>query len=264
MANVIIHEPMPSHTDKEPILNLTYRPSTPDFTIRTITSALASSKSPPFEVSIAHPPSLEERARLMHIKEQRRLLNRLLSSVIIAIPTFIIGIVYMSLVPSSNSSQQFLMEPMWTGNTSRAQWAMFFLATPAMFYSAGLFHVRSLKELRLLWRPSSKTPIWKRFVKFGSMNMLVCSDLYLILPRGFSNFILQVSTGVSIAYFSSIALLALAAQQPRSPTGMGNTTTYFDSVVFLTMFLLSGKCMRFVRRSIFKTVGLYRSLLRSL
>ena len=47
--------------------------------------------------------------------------------------------------------------------------------------------------------------------------------------------------GVSIAYFSSIALLALAASQPPSPSGMGDTTTYFDSVVFLTMFLLCGR-----------------------
>lgn len=47
--------------------------------------------------------------------------------------------------------------------------------------------------------------------------------------------------GVSVAYLSSIALLALAASEPRSSNGQGDTTTYFDSVVFLTMFLLSGK-----------------------
>lgn len=47
--------------------------------------------------------------------------------------------------------------------------------------------------------------------------------------------------GVSIAYFSSIALLALAAARPPSLSGQGDTTTYFDSVVFLTMFLLAGK-----------------------
>jgi hypothetical protein len=51
---------------------------------------------------------------------------------------------------------------------------------------------------------------------------------------------LQVSTGVSVAYFSSIVLLGLAAAQPASPTGVGDTTTYFDSVVLLTMFLLAG------------------------
>jgi P-type Cu+ transporter len=50
----------------------------------------------------------------------------------------------------------------------------------------------------------------------------------------------QVSAGVSVGYFSSIGLLGLAAAQPASPSGMGDSTTYFDSVVFLTMFLLAG------------------------
>lgn len=33
---------------------------------------------------------------------------------------------------------------MWTGNVSRAEWALFFLATPVMLYSAGMFHRQSL------------------------------------------------------------------------------------------------------------------------
>ena len=102
------------------------------------------------------------------------------------------------------------------------QWALLFLATPVMFYSAGLYHRRSLKELWALWKPGSRVPVWKRFVRFGSMNLLV-------------------STGVSVAYFSSIALLALAAAEKASPDGEGDSTTYFDSVVLLTMFLLIGK-----------------------
>lgn len=51
----------------------------------------------------------------------------------------------------------------------------------------------------------------------------------------------QVSAGVSVGYFSSVGLLGLAAAQPASPSGMGDITTYFDSVVFLTMFLLAGE-----------------------
>ena len=43
-----------------------------------------------------------------------------------------------------------------------------------------------------------------------------------------------------MAYFASIALLALAAAQAPAPSGEGDTTTYFDSVVLLTMFLLAG------------------------
>ncbi|EPQ59221.1 heavy metal translocatin [Gloeophyllum trabeum ATCC 11539] len=207
-----------------PIIQLSYHPNPPEFTIRTIISAIASSKSPPFEVSIYRPPSLEERARRMQLHEQRQMLLRLLFSVVVAIPTFIIAIVYMSLVPHQNRTRRYFMEPIWTGNVSRVEWALFFLATPVMFYSAGVFHRRSLKEIKALWRPGSRTPIWRRFVRFGSMNLLV-------------------STGVSVAYFASIALLGLAAAQSPSPTGDGDTTTYLDSVVFLTMFLLAGRFM---------------------
>ncbi|THH07481.1 hypothetical protein EW145_g3359 [Phellinidium pouzarii] len=219
---ITIEEPLKNFNDPKPIVQLTYTPSPSDFTIRHIVSAIASSKSPPFVVTIAKPPSLEERAALMHSHEQRKLLIRLLSAVILAIPTFIIGIVYMTLVPSTNSVRMWCMRPLWAGNASRAEWALFILATPAMFFSAGPFHWRSGKELYSLWRPGSKTPIWRRFVRFGSMNLLV-------------------SMGVSIAYFASVALLALAAVQSPSTDGQGNTTTYFDSVVFLAMFLLAGR-----------------------
>lgn len=218
-----------THTD--PILRLSYIPSPPDFTIRTILALFASgpdgSSSHPFSATPFQPATLEERARKMHTREQRALLWRLLFSVVVAIPTFIIGVVYMSLVSDSNPTRTWWMRPLWAGNASRLQWAMFFLATPVMFYSAGIFHRRSVKEIWALWKPKSRVPIWKRFVRFGSMNLLV-------------------STGVSVAYFASIALLALAASQPPSASGEGDSTTYFDSVVFLSMFLLAGKFTRFI------------------
>ena len=94
-------------------------------------------------------------------------------SIVAAIPTFIIGIVYMTLVSSDNPTRMWFMQPMWTGNVSRAEWALFFLATPVMFYSAGMFHRRSLKEIYALWRRGSRVPVWKRFIRFGSMNLLV-------------------------------------------------------------------------------------------
>ncbi|TFY75906.1 hypothetical protein EWM64_g8105, partial [Hericium alpestre] len=209
---------------RDPSFRVTYTPSLPTLTIRDIVAAAESANSPAFHVSIHKPTSLEDRARAMQIHEQRELMYRLLFAVVVAIPTFIIGIVYMSLVPSTNSGKMFLMEPMWSGNASRIQWSLFFLATPVMFYSAGIFHRRSLKEIHALWRRGSKTPVLKRFIRFGSMNLLV-------------------SSGVSVAYFSSIVLLALAASSAPSADGHGDTTTYFDSVVFLTMFLLIGRYM---------------------
>lgn len=109
----------------------------------------------------------------MQQREQRHILERLVFSVLAAIPTFIVGIVCMDLLPSNHPRRMWVMEPFWTGNTSRASWALFFCATPVMFYSAGMFHRRSLKEIWALWKPGSRTPIWRRFVRFGSMNLLV-------------------------------------------------------------------------------------------
>ncbi|KAL6309592.1 heavy metal translocatin [Sparassis latifolia] len=218
---IVVLKAVTSYTD--PILQFSYIPDPPSFTLRTLARAVSnSSLGTPFTVSVHHPPTVEARARQMQQYEQLHLLQRLIFAVVVAIPTFIIGIVYMSLMPSTNKTRMWFERPMWTGNVSRAQWAMFFQATPVMFYSAGTFHRRSLKEIWALWRRGSRTPIWRRFVRFGSMNLLV-------------------STGVSVAYFASIALLALAATRPRSSSGPGDTTTYFDSVVFLTMFLLAGR-----------------------
>ena len=61
----------------------------------------------------------------------------------------------------------------------------------------------------------------------------------MITVKHYQCFLFQVSSGVSMAYFASVALLALAARQPPATNGTG--TTYFDSVVFLTMFLLLGE-----------------------
>ncbi|KAI9467063.1 heavy metal translocatin [Lactarius psammicola] len=224
----IIHVEPP--TLQDPVLRLTYEPSPPAFTIRDIISAIMSSSSSPFEVTVYKTLTLEDRARLLQAKEKRSLLYRLGFSVIVAIPAFIISVVFMSLVSSQNPTRRFLMGPMWSGNASRIQWSLFFLATPVMFYSAGSFHRRSLKEVYALWRRGSRTPIWKRFLRFGSMNLLV-------------------SCGVSVAYFSSIVLLALAASKPPSEGGHADTSTYFDTVVFLTMFLLIGRYLEAYSKS---------------
>jgi Cu+-exporting ATPase len=127
------------------VLEIEYTPSVPDFTIRSIIDLVATSKpsgTSMFDVKIYKPPTLEERAKAMYQHEQRALLYRLLFAVVVAIPTFIIGIVYMSLVPHDDATRMWLMSPMWAGRASKTEWALFFLATPVMFYSCGLFHRR--------------------------------------------------------------------------------------------------------------------------
>ena len=160
-------------TPLDTILQLSYEPSPPNFTIRHIISRIASAKSPPFKVSIHKPPSIEELGRQMQRREKNELLLCFLVSVVVAIPTFIIGIVYMSLLKEGNSGKAFLMKPMWIGNASRSSWTLLFLATPVMFYSARVFHIRALKEIRVMWRKGSNVPLSHRFTRFGSMNLLV-------------------------------------------------------------------------------------------
>jgi Cu+-exporting ATPase len=203
---------------QHPILHIKYVPDPPNFTIRQIFAAIRS-LNPAFEPSVFHPPTIEERARQMHAQERTRILFRLILCVIIAIPTFVLGIVFMSLISSKNPIRKYLMEKMWAGNVTRLSWALFILATPIYFFAADTFHRRALKELRSMWRPGSRTSYLHRFTRFGSMNMLI-------------------SLGTTIAYLASIVELALAATKKSS--GSMNDS-YFDAVVFLTMFLLIGR-----------------------
>ncbi|KAF2636680.1 heavy metal translocatin, partial [Massarina eburnea CBS 473.64] len=208
----------PPLSEKQPILHIKYTPVPPEFTLREIFRTIQDLNTN-FEVSVYHPPTIEDRAREMHAQERRRVLFRLVLSVTIAIPTFVLGIVFMSLVKKTNPIRRYVMQPMWAGNASRLSWALFILATPVYFLAADTFHRRALKELKALWRPGSRVSMLHRFTRFGSMNMLM-------------------SLGTSIAYFASIVELALAATKKSS--GSMNDS-YFDAVVFLTMFILIGR-----------------------
>ena len=179
-SKLTIIKPLTAYED--PILELAYKPTLPSLSIRTIMSTIASSGSPPFKVSVHRPTPLEEIARNMQTIERRDLLRRLIFAVIVAFFTFIIAVVFASLVKHDNPIQKFFMEPMWTGNTSRMDWALLFLATPVMFYSAGIFHRRSIKEIRSLWRRERPIPMLRRFTRFGSMNLLV-----RVVRLGFTN-----------------------------------------------------------------------------
>ncbi|KAF3043280.1 hypothetical protein E8E11_002965 [Didymella keratinophila] len=212
---IVITEP--SLTLATPILHIEYLPISPSFTLRQIFDTITHT-NPSLRPSVYHPLTIEERASAMHAAERRRTLRHLVVCIIVAIPTFILGIVFMSLVPASNQTHQYIMGPL-TGNATRLSWALFILAIPVYVYSAKSFHIRALRELRSMWRPRSRTPLLHRFTRFGSMNMLM-------------------SLGTSIALIASIAELILATTK-KSSGSMDNS--YFDTVVFLTMFLLIGR-----------------------
>jgi Cu+-exporting ATPase len=208
---------MPSLEDS--IIIITYHPRQGILTIRDILTTIIGVNEQ-FQVTIYHPPTIEERSRAMQLRERRRLLLRFLLSLVVAIPTFLISMVWMSLVPNTNQVRMFFERKMWVGADTRGEWALFFLATPVMFLAADVFHVRAIKEIRALWGRNSKVPILRRFYRFGSMNLLM-------------------SAGTSVAYFPSIAVLVLDSQ--KTGQTVGQISTYFDAVVFLTMFILAGR-----------------------
>uniref|UniRef100_A0A9P3BHE0 HMA domain-containing protein n=1 Tax=Aspergillus pseudoviridinutans TaxID=1517512 RepID=A0A9P3BHE0_9EURO len=203
------------------VLKVTYTPDPPSLTVRAIIQVVESAHEA-FQASVFHPPSLEDRSRAMQLHERRRLLMRFTFVFLVAIPTFLIGIVFMSLVSSNNGVRKYLEQPMWAGSVSRMEWALFIMTTPVMFYGTDIFHVRAMKEIYSLWRPGSRTPILRRFYRFGSMNLLI-------------------SAGTTVAYVSSLAVLIMDAAAKTSTSS--HSTTYFDSVVFLTLFILAGRFM---------------------
>ncbi|KAK1755652.1 copper-exporting ATPase [Echria macrotheca] len=213
-------------TRQRPIIKISYVPEAPTFTIRQILAAIEAS-DPEFSASIYHPPTLEERSKLIQRQHQRQILFRVILTGIVCIPTFIIGIVYMSLLPDHDMNKHFLMEP-WTSGISRAQIALFIMATPIYFCAADLFHKRAFKEIRALWRPGSRVPIIQRFYRFGSMNTLM-------------------SLGTTIAYVSSVSQMIAAAV--GNPEEVKDANFYFDSVVFLTFFLLVGRLIESYSKS---------------
>lgn len=213
-------------TLQNPILKIKYTPEAPLLNIRHILAAVEAT-DPAFTASIYHPPSLEERSKLIEIRHRQQLLRRWIGTLVIAIPTFIIGIVYMSLVPDSDNSKMFLMKP-WVSGINRAQIILFTLATPVFFFAADVFHRRAIKEIGSLWRRGSQTPVLQRFYRFGSMNTLM-------------------SLGTTIAYVSSCCQLIAAGA--TNPERVDDTNFYFDSVVFLTLFLLLGKLIESYSKS---------------
>ncbi|KAF3387383.1 Copper-transporting ATPase RAN1 [Penicillium rolfsii] len=206
-------------TEKKPIIRVTYRPEPPTLTVRSILTAINEANSG-FTASIYHPPTIEDRSRAMQLHERRRLLSRLLFVFAVTIPTFLIGIVFMSLVSSQNETRKYLEQTIWSGSVTRIEWALFIMSTLVMFYGTDVFHTRALKEIHALWRPGSRVPILRRFYRFGSMNLLI-------------------SAGTSVAYFASLAVLIVDAVIGTKTSA--HSTTYFDSVVFLTLFILAGR-----------------------
>jgi len=180
--NLMILKPLQSA--KDPTIKFKYTPQ-PDVNTRIIIEKIES-LDPQFEVSTVQSESLEERGKAVHKAELKRIIIRLILCVIVAIPTLVIGIVFMSLLKPTHPLRMWVETPIWAGLVTRAEWALFILSTPVYFFAADLFHVRAVIELRGLWSRRNPKPIWKKFVKFGSMNLLVslpAASILLLLTK---------------------------------------------------------------------------------
>ncbi len=133
-------------TLKDHVMRVTYSPSPPDITIRNIISTI-NSVDHSFNTETYSPPSIEQRSQAMQKKERHRILIRLFFSLMAAVPTLFIGVVWMSLVPTSDGVRQFFEQEIWAGTVTRADWALFITATPVFFFAADVFHLRALKVL---------------------------------------------------------------------------------------------------------------------
>ncbi|KAG7663025.1 uncharacterized protein J8A68_003452 [[Candida] subhashii] len=176
----------------------------------------------PFTCELVKPMTTDEHLQRLARREVISIAARLILATLLVIPTFVFGIVAMSLLPKSHPFRIWVEEPLWVGNVSRNSWILFILATPVYFFAADTFHRKAIKEIKSLWM--HKNSFKTRLFKFGSMNLLM-------------------SLGTSVAYFASIVLIGLSAKQAPM-THHGFHTTYFDSVVFLTFFLLIGKLLQ--------------------
>ncbi|RSH88277.1 uncharacterized protein EHS24_000811 [Apiotrichum porosum] len=225
-----------------PVTTVTYVPHHP-LTIRDILSGL-SNVAPEFDAAVARTQSLSERSQEIQRREVKLLAAHLAVAFIFAIPTFIIAIVSMVLLPMSSPFRQFWDKPVW-GGANRGTVVLWALATVVQFGVGRLFYQRALNALwsHLRWllppflRPASmrrssaaasgRKFSWRSLFSFGSMDLLV-------------------SLSTTVSYFASIAMLALDVKAGPDVMTIG---TYFDSGVFIIMFILLGRTLEAYAKS---------------
>ncbi|KAF8583040.1 heavy metal translocatin [Ramaria rubella] len=209
---------------------ITYSPRPPTFTLRYIRDEVTSLG---FTMSVIHVDSLEERATRARIREQHHILIRFAITFFFAIPTFVVAVVGMSLLSSTNPFREHLEMPVW-GNASRATVILFALSTPVQFGVGWVFYDHTWKSLKGVWRKRRAEADWRRvwferLFRWGSMDTLV-------------------SLGTSTGYFASLAIMILDIKTKPTQGMMGGEMGWFDSSVFLVLFILAGRYLESVSK----------------
>ncbi|KAH3901784.1 uncharacterized protein SCDLUD_001563 [Saccharomycodes ludwigii] len=195
-------------------------------TIRTIILDKLS-KELQLNVKVVENESIEEHLNRLAKLETYNIGVYLLITFSIVIPTFIFGVVGMSLLAKTNPFYKWLEETLPHTNTSRVIWILFILSTPVYFYIDKIFHMKAIKEILMIWKFGGSSTWSKKFFKFGSMNLLM-------------------SLGTSVSYIASLGLLIANNVTKKNDAASNKSsmdTYYFDSVVFLTFFLLIGRLL---------------------
>ncbi|GMK57348.1 hypothetical protein CspeluHIS016_0401820 [Cutaneotrichosporon spelunceum] len=223
-------------TLQAPMSTLIYIPRDP-LTIRDILAQLTA-LAPEFDAEIVRSQSLSERSQAIQRREVKLLAAHLAVAVLFAIPTFIIAIVSMVLLKPTHPFRRFWDQPVWGAANlgTVVQWP---LATVVQFGVGWIFYKRAFNalwpHLRVLVPPALRSKVrfaarpvtWRSLFSYGSMDLLV-----------------TLSTTVS--YFASVAMMVLDV---RAGPGSMSVGTYFDSSVFLIMFILLGRTIEAYAKS---------------
>lgn len=213
-------------TLQSPLTTVVYDP-TPSFTVRELLAGLAA-LDPVFSAEPYAPPSLSARARAIQAREARQLLGNFALTFVAAVPTFIVAIVGMVLLPGDAPFRLFWDQPVW-GGASLGTIVLWILATivqfgvgryvhsrlpsfpRAIFYCLlnltsspplSIFYKRAFRPIAAHFRRRQSSAAratcwsWRSLFSFGSMDLLV---------------VLSTTT----AYFASLAMLAVDVRSPR-------------------------------------------------
>lgn len=109
-----------------------------------------------FTCGLVKPVSVDEHIKKLARSEVMNLALRLVLATVFAIPTFIFGIVAMSLLSKHHPFRVWVEEPIWVGNASRASWILLILSTPVYLLPLTLSTVRQSRKSNHYG--STKTP----------------------------------------------------------------------------------------------------------
>ncbi|KAI9197431.1 uncharacterized protein BJ171DRAFT_427961 [Polychytrium aggregatum] len=161
---------------------------------------------------LGYPATLQPSSNQVNVRKERDAKDleaarrQVLYALVLVIPTFVISMVVMMLLPEGNPAREAFMHNIIPG-LSVSSLVLFLLATPVQFWLGYRFYRGAYKSIR--------------YTKVANMDVLV-------------------ALGTSAAYFYSIYSVALSVS---SRGAAGEVEEFFETSVFLIFFILLGKYM---------------------